>query len=49
MITQLIAVSEYINLHAWYKKHKGCKWPNLNASIAVASQMGKGAYFAHQI
>ena len=49
MITQLVAVSEYINLCAWYKKHKGCKRPNLNASIAIASWMGKGAYFAHQI
>ncbi len=49
MITQLVAVSKYINLHTWYKKHKGCKWPNLNASIAIASRMGKGAYFAHQI
>jgi len=49
MITQLVAVSEYINLHTQNKKHKGCKWPNLNASIAIASQMGKGAYFACQI
>ena len=49
MITQLVAVSEYINLRARYKKHKGCKRPNLNASIAIASRMGKGAYFARQI
>jgi hypothetical protein len=49
IITQLVALSKYINLCAWYKKHKGCKQPNLNASIAIASQMGKGAYFAHQI
>jgi hypothetical protein len=49
MITQLVAVSEYINLHTRYKKHKGCKQPNLNASIAIASRMGKGAYFARQI
>jgi hypothetical protein len=46
MITQLVAVSKYINLCMRYKKHKGCKQPNLNASIAIASQMGKGAYFA---
>ena len=49
MITQLVAVSKYINLRAQYKKHKGCKQPNLNASIAIASWMGKGAYFACQI
>jgi hypothetical protein len=49
MITQLVAMSEYINLRARYKKHKGCKRPNLNASITIASRMGKGAYFAHQI
>jgi len=49
MITQLVAVSEYIKLHAQYRKHKVCKQPNLNASIAIASQMGKGSYFAHQI
>ena len=49
MITQLVAVSEYIKLRARYKKHKVCKWPNLNTSIAVASRMGKGSYFARQI
>ncbi len=38
-----------IKLCVWYKKHKGCKQPNLNASTAIASWMGKGAYFAHQI
>jgi len=48
-IAQLVAVSEYTKLCMWYKNYGGCKWPNLNASIAVASQMGKGAYFAHQI
>jgi len=48
-IIQLLSVSEYIKLHARYKKHKGCKWPNLNASTAIVSWMGKGAYFAHQI
>jgi hypothetical protein len=25
MITQLVAVSKYIKLHTWYKKHKVCK------------------------
>jgi hypothetical protein len=49
MITQLIAVSEYIKLCARYKKYKACKRPNLNASIAIASRMGKGSYFARQI
>ncbi len=48
-ITQLVSVSKYIKLCVWYKKHKGCKQPNLNASTAIASWMGKGAYFAHQI
>jgi len=42
-------VSEYIKLRAQYKKHKVCKQPNLNVSIAIASRMGKGSYFAHQI
>src|SRR6266851_1224120 len=49
IITQLVAVSEYIKLCARYKKHKVCKQSNLNASIAIASWMGKGSYFAHQI
>jgi hypothetical protein len=49
LITQLIAVSEYIKLRARYKNHKVCKRPNLNASIAIASRMGKGSYFAQQI
>jgi hypothetical protein len=49
MITQLVAVSKYIKLRARYKKHKVCKRPNLNASIAIASWMGKGSYFARQI
>jgi hypothetical protein len=49
MITQLVAVSKYIKLRVRYKKHKVCKQPNLNASIAVASRMGKGSYFARQI
>src|SRR5216683_4460048 len=48
-ITQLVSVSKYIKLRVQYKKHKGCKWPNLNASTAIVSQMGKGAYFACQI
>ncbi len=49
IITQLVAVSEYIKLCARYKKHKVCKQSNLNASIAIASWMGKGSYFACQI
>ena len=48
-IAQLVAVSEYTKLRARYKNHGGCKRPNLNASIAIASRMGKGAYFARQI
>ena len=49
MITQLVAVSEHIKLHMQYRKHKVCKQPNLNVSIAVTNWMGKGSYFAHQI
>ena len=48
-IAQLVAVSEYMKLRTQYKNHGGCKQPNLNASLAVASWMGKGAYFARQI
>ncbi len=48
-ITQLVSVSKYIKLCAQYKKHKGCKQPNLNASTAIVSWMGKGTYFACQI
>ena len=48
-LSQLIAVSEYVNLRAQYKKTKTCKWPCLSASIAIARRMGKGPYFACQI
>ena len=49
IITQLVAVSEYIKLCVQYKKHKVCKRSNLNTSIAITSQIGKGSSFAHQI
>ncbi|SRR6266851_3831683 len=37
IITQLVAMSEYIKLRTRYKKHKVCKRSNLNVSIAIAS------------
>ena len=49
MLSQLIAVSEYIKLRARYKTFKACKQPCLKASIAIARRMGKGPYFARQI
>ena len=48
-LSKLIAISEYVQLHAWYKKHNACKWPCLAASIAIVYSMGKGPYFAYQI
>jgi len=48
-LSKLIAVSEYVQLRAWYKKHNACKQPCLAASIAIAHSMGKGPYFACQI
>jgi hypothetical protein len=35
-LTQLTAVPEYVKLCAWYQKYNVCKWPCLNASIAIA-------------
>ena len=49
MLSQLIAVSEYVKLRARYQKNKACKRPCLNASIAIANRMGRGPYFACQI
>jgi hypothetical protein len=49
MLTQLLAVSEYIKLRALYKSTKACKRPCLRASITIANRMGKGVYFARQI
>jgi hypothetical protein len=46
---QLIAVSEYVDLRARYKKTKACKRPCLSASISIARRMGKGPYIARQI
>ena len=48
-LSQLIAVSEYVDLHAHYKETKACKQPCLSASISIACRMGKGPYFARQI
>ncbi|SRR6266851_7573501 len=44
-----IAVSEYVQLRARYKKHNTCKQPCLTASIVIVHSMGKGPYFACQI
>ena len=49
MLTQLTAVSKYVKLCTVYKLGKACKQPCLKASIAIACQMGRGLYFAHQI
>jgi hypothetical protein len=48
-LSQLVAVSEYIDLCACYKAKNGCKRPCLSASMAIARRMGKGPYFARQI
>ena|SRR6266851_6395225 len=48
-LSKLIAVSEYVQLCAWYKKHNTCKQPCLAASVAIVCSMGKGPYFARQI
>ena len=48
-LSMLIAVFEYIKLHACYNTSKACKQPCLKASIAIVCQMGKGPYFARQI
>jgi len=48
-LSQLIAVSEYVNVHAHYKETKASKQPCLSVSIAIACRMGKGPYFACQI
>ena len=49
VLSQLIAVFKYIELHALYKERKVCKHPCLRASIAIVHQMGKGVYFTCQI
>ena len=49
VLSQLIAVSKYIELCALYKERKVCKHLCLRASIAIVHQMGKGVYFTCQI
>ena len=49
VFTQLTAVAEYIKLRDNYRKHPKCTCPCLNASLAIARCMGKGAYFARRI
>ena len=48
-LSQLISMSEYVDLRARYKGTKACKRPCLSASISIARRMGKGPYFACQI
>ena len=36
ILTQLTPVSEYVKLRASYLTHNKCKWPHINASIAIA-------------
>ena len=49
VIKHLTAVLKYIKLCMTYKSKKVCKHPCLKVSLAIAHQMGKGVYFAHQI
>ena len=49
MLSQLIAVSEYIKLRAIYRSSKACKQPCLKASIAIACWVGRGVYYACHI
>jgi hypothetical protein len=49
MLTQLMAVAEYVKLRTQYQRQQSCTKPCLNASLAIARRMGKGAYFAHRI
>jgi len=49
MLSQLIAMFEYVKLCMCYKLHKVCKQPCLKASIAIAHWMGKGPYFTCKI
>jgi hypothetical protein len=48
MVTLLTAVNEYVKLWGRFQKHPKCKWPCLNANLAIARHMGKGPYSAHQ-
>jgi hypothetical protein len=49
-LSLLTAVTKYVKLRAQYKaRGKACKQPCLKASLAIASRMGRGPYFAHQI
>ena len=49
MMTQLVAITEYVKLRARYQTQAKCSKPCLSASIAIARWMGKGGYFARQI
>jgi hypothetical protein len=51
MMMHLTAVTQYVQLWERFRCNPNCKQPCLNASLAIACQMGKanGAYFAHQI
>ena len=49
MMTQLVAITEYVKLRVRYQTQAKCSKPCLSASIAIARRMGKGGYFARQI
>jgi hypothetical protein len=46
---QLNAVLQFVKLRERYQKHNRCKEPGLNASLAIARQLGKNQYCARQI
>jgi hypothetical protein len=49
-LSLLTAVTQYVKLRAQYKaRGKVSKQPCLKASLTIASQMGKGPYFARKI
>ena len=49
-LSLLTAMTQYVKLHTQYKaRGKVSKQPCLKASLTIASQMGKGPYFARKI
>jgi len=49
VFTQLTAVTQYVKLRERYRKNPRCVQPCLNASLAIAHQVGKDQYHARQI
>ncbi len=50
LLSLLTGVTKYVKLRTQYKaRSKACKQPCLKASVAIASRMGRGPYFARQI